>query len=166
MFFTPIGIARSPLTTPGAPPIQGVFSPAEGTIEIFPEYQGGLESIGGFSHLIIIYQFDRADKCALVEQPLTDGDVPHGIFATRHFNRPNPIGISYVELLRVEEGMLRVRGIDLLDETPILDIKPYIPAFDCIPHAVSGWVTSRHIDRIREMSLRAQKGVRSVPQHH
>jgi len=166
MFFTPIGIARSPLTTPGAPPFQGSFSQTEGIIEIFPEYQQGLESIRGFSHLIIISHFDRADQSALVEFPLSDGDTPHGIFATRHYNRPNPIGISYVELVKVEQGTLYVRGIDLLDNSPVLDIKPYVPAFDSIPHAVTGWVTAQHIERIRETSIRAQQDVRSAPQHH
>lgn len=165
MFFTPIGIARSPLTTPGAPPFQGAFSRAEGTIEIFLEYQDGLESIKGFSHLIIISHFDRADRNALVELPLSDGDTPHGIFATRHYNRPNPIGISYVELLKVEQGTLHVRGIDLLDNTPVLDVKPYIPAFDSIPHAVPGWVTAQHLQRIRETSIRAQQSMDSASQH-
>lgn len=155
MFFTPIGIARSPFTTPGAPPFQGVFSQAEGTLEIFPEYHEGLGSIGGFSHLIVISHFDRAERSSLVELPLSDGETPHGIFATRHFNRPNPVGISYVELTGVEGGTLHVRGIDLLDNTPLLDIKPYIPAFDSIPAAASGWVTRRHIERIREAATRA-----------
>jgi tRNA-Thr(GGU) m(6)t(6)A37 methyltransferase TsaA len=163
MFFTPIGIARSPFTTPGEPPFQGAFSQAEGIIEILPEYQEGLESISGFSHLIIISYFDRADRSALVELPLSDGDTPHGIFATRHYNRPNPIGISYVELVRVLKGTLHVRGIDLLDNTPILDVKPYIPAFDSIPHAVTGWVTAKHIERIRETGIRARQGMHSAP---
>lgn len=166
MIFTPVGITRSPLTTRGAPPFQGAFSEAEGTIEIFPEYQEGLESIGGFSHLIILSHFDRADRNTLKEVPLSDGETAHGIFATRHFNRPNPIGISYVELVGVEAGKLHVRGIDLLDNTPVLDIKPYVPAFDSIPHARTGWVTAQHIDRIRETSIRAWQGMRSTPKFH
>jgi len=153
--FTPIGIAHSPFRRTGAPPIHSTFTQAEGTIEIFPEYREGLGSIEGFSHLIIVYHFDRADRRALTEPPLVDGETPHGIFATRHINRPNPIGISYVELDRVTDGTLFVRGIDLLDGTPILDIKPYIPAFDSIPHASTGWVSARHIEKIREISANA-----------
>jgi tRNA-Thr(GGU) m(6)t(6)A37 methyltransferase TsaA len=157
--FTPIGIAHSPFTTPGAPPFQSTFSQAKGKIEIFPEYHEGLESIEGFSHLIILSHFDRADRRALTEKPLSDGEIPHGIFSTRHFNRPNPIGISYVELDRVTDGTLYVRGLDLLDGTPVLDLKPYVPAFDSIPHAVTGWVSGRHIENIRTTSIRAQQDI-------
>jgi tRNA-Thr(GGU) m(6)t(6)A37 methyltransferase TsaA len=151
--FSPIGIAHSPFMTPGAPPFQSTFSQVEGSIEIFPEYKEGLGSVEGFSHLIILSYFDRAERRALTEKPLSDGETPYGIFATRHFNRPNPIGISYVELIRVTDGTLHVRGIDLLEGTPILDIKPYVPAFDSIPHAITGWVSARHIQKIRETSI-------------
>jgi tRNA-Thr(GGU) m(6)t(6)A37 methyltransferase TsaA len=157
MEFIPIGIAHSPLTTAGSPPFQSTFSYTEGSIEIFPEYRMGLGSIEGFSHLIILSHLDRAERRSLVEKPLSDGVVPHGIFASRHFNRPNPIGISYVELVRVDGGYLDVRGIDLLEGTPVLDVKPYVPAFDSIPHAVTGWVSDRHIETIRETSIRAQQ---------
>jgi len=157
MDFTPIGIAHSPLTTPGAPPFQSTFSQAEGSIEIFPEYREGLGSIGGFSHLIILSHFDRAERRALTEKPLSDGEMLHGIFACRHFNRPNPIGISYVELKKVAGGTLYVRGLDLLEGTPVLDIKPYVPAFDSIPHAATGWVSARHIETIRTTGIRARQ---------
>ncbi|MCK9581641.1 MAG: tRNA (N6-threonylcarbamoyladenosine(37)-N6)-methyltransferase TrmO [Methanoregula sp.] len=159
MNFTPIGIAHSPFRNAGAPPFQSTFSQAEGHIEIFPEFKEGLTSIDGFSHLIILSHFDRAERQALSEKPLSDGETNHGIFATRHFNRPNPIGISYVALNRVEGGMLHVTGLDLLDGTPILDVKPYVPAFDSIPHAVTGWVSTRHIENIRETSIRAQQDI-------
>lgn len=148
--FLPIGIAHSPLTTRGAPPFQSSFSQAEGTIEIFPEFREGLRDIEGFSHLIVLSHFHQAEKRALAEKPLLDGEANHGIFATRHFNRPNPIGISYVRLKEVRDGTLVVRSIDLLDETPVLDIKPYIPAFDRIEGAASGWVTETHIGRLRD----------------
>jgi tRNA-Thr(GGU) m(6)t(6)A37 methyltransferase TsaA len=156
---TPIGVARSPYKTPGAPPFQSAFTKAEGTIEVYEEYRDGLLSIDGFSHLIILSYFDRADQRSLSEKPLSDGDVSHGIFATRHFNRPNPIGISYVGLDRVSGSTLHVRGIDLLDGTPVLDIKPYVPAFDSIPVAVTGWVTARHIENIRTTALNARGDV-------
>lgn len=155
--FRPVGIAHSRLSTAGAPPFQSVFSQEEGEIEVFPEFQEGLKSIEGFSHLIILSCFDRATQKALLEKPLTDGVVSHGIFACRHFNRPNPIGISYMTLTRVNGCRLSVKGMDLLDKTPILDIKPYVPAFDCIPEAMSGWVSEEHIGRIRETSIRPQE---------
>lgn len=157
--FKPIGIAHSPFQNAGAPPFQSTFSQANGKIEIFPEYQEGLGSIDGFSHLIILSHFNRAERRALTEQPLSDGEAYHGIFATRHFNRPNPIGISYMELKKVTDGVLYVKGIDLLDGTPVLDVKPYVPAFDSIPHAVTGWVSVQHIERIRETSIRSQQEI-------
>ncbi|MCK9630666.1 MAG: tRNA (N6-threonylcarbamoyladenosine(37)-N6)-methyltransferase TrmO [Methanoregula sp.] len=163
--FKPIGTAHSPFSTPGAPPFQSAFSQVEGTIEIFPEYREGLMSIEGFSHLIILSCFDRATQRALTEQALIDDVAPHGIFACRHFNRPNPIGISYVELMKVTDGVLQVRGLDLLEGTPVLDIKPYIPAFDSFPDAVTGWVTPRHIEQIRETSTRAGQGMSKDQQH-
>ncbi len=159
MEFKPIGIAHSPFRKAGAPPFQSTFSQAEGIIEIFPEYQEGLGSIEGFSHLILLSHFDRADRCALTEVPLSDGETLHGIFACRHYNRPNPIGISYVALIGVDEGTLHVTGLDLLEGTPILDIKPYVPAFDSIPDAACGWVSAQHIERIRETSIRAQQEI-------
>jgi len=157
MEFRPVGIARSRLSKAGSPPFQSVFSEEEGTIEVFPEFREGLKNIEGFSHLIILSCFDRAEKKALTEQPLLDAEMDHGIFACRHFNRPNPIGISYMNLTSLDGGILSVRGMDLLDGTPILDIKPYIPAFDSIPDARSGWVSEEHIGRIRETSLRARQ---------
>lgn len=157
--FKPVGITHSPFRTPGAPPFQSAFSQADGTIEIFEEFREGLRNIGGFSHLIILSHFDRATRRALTEQPLSDGNAEHGIFATRHFNRPNPIGISYVALKGVNGCILSVSGLDLLDGTPVLDIKPYVPAFDSIPEAISGWVTGEHIGRIRDTSIRAQQAL-------
>jgi len=157
--FTPIGIAHSPFHNAGAPPFQSLFSQTEGSIEIFPEYQAGLMSIEGFSHLIILSHFDRAEQRALIEKPLSDGETHHGIFSTRHFNRPNPIGISYVALNRVDKGVLHVTGLDLLEGTPVLDVKPYVPAFDSIPQAVTGWVSARHIENIRETSIHAQQEI-------
>jgi len=157
MEFIPIGIVRSRLFSAGAPPFQSVFSEEEGKIDVFPEYREGLKNIEGFSHLILISCFDRATQQALTEQALIDDVAPHGIFACRHFNRPNPIGISYVALTRVNGHILSVKGLDLLDGTPILDIKPYIPAFDSIPDARSGWVTADHIRRIRAAGSHAHK---------
>ena len=157
--FSPIGIVHSPLKTAGSPPFQSTFSQVRGEIEIFPAYQEGLASLSGFSHLILISYFDHAERRALSEIPLSDGEEAHGIFSTRHYNRPNPIGISYVVLDSIGSGILHVRGLDLLEGTPILDIKPYIPAFDSIPHAVSGWVSESHLKRIQETSANAQRDI-------
>lgn len=156
--FRPIGTVNSPLTTRGAPPFQSTFSQAEGKIEVFPEYHEGLRDLEGFSHLIVLSFFNRADRQALSEKPLLDGEADHGIFACRHFNRPNPIGISYVALKGIANGTLSVAGIDLLDGTPVLDIKPYIPAFDSIPDAVAGWVTTEHIERLKQAKIGAGTG--------
>ena len=163
--FQPVGVAHSRLSTAGAPPFQSIFSQEEGEIEVFPEFLEGLKSIEGFSHLIILSCFDRATQKSLIEKPLTDGVASHGIFACRHFNRPNPIGISYMTLIGVNGCRLSVKGMDLLDGTPILDIKPYVPAFDSIPDARSGWVSDQHIERIRETSIRARQECIKNQQH-
>jgi tRNA-Thr(GGU) m(6)t(6)A37 methyltransferase TsaA len=147
-----IGTVRTPFTDPAATPIQAAFSPARGTVEILPEFRDGLSALAGFSHLILIYRFHRAPGEELGERPLIDGTEPHGIFATRHFNRPNRLGISVVRLAGIDGATLAVEGVDLLDGTPVLDIKPYIPAFDCIGGAGSGWVTPQHVERIKRQS--------------
>lgn len=147
--YRPIGIVHSPLRTRGSPPFQSSFSKAEGTIEIYPEFRAGLRDLEAFSHIIVIAEFNQAERQALCEHPLLDGEAQHGIFACRHFNRPNPIGLSYAALKDIRDGTLAVSGLDLLDGTPVLDIKPYIPAFDSIPGAGAGWVTQEHVDRLR-----------------
>ena len=147
-----IGIARTPFADPAATPIQAAFSTARGTVEVSPELRDGLAALAEFSHIILIYRFHRAAGEELSERPLIDGAEAHGIFATRHFNRPNGLGISIVRLVGIDGGVLAVEGVDLLDGTPVLDIKPYIPEFDCIPDATSGWVTPQHVGRIRDQS--------------
>jgi tRNA-Thr(GGU) m(6)t(6)A37 methyltransferase TsaA len=147
-----IGVARTPFTDPAATPIQAAFSTVRGTVEVYPGFRDGLSALAGFSHLILIYRFHRAAGEEIAERPLIDGAEPHGIFATRHFNRPNMLGISVVRLAGIDGGTLAVEGIDLLDGTPILDIKPYIPAFDCIGDASSGWVTPQHVEQIKKQS--------------
>jgi len=147
-----IGIVRTPFTDPAATPIQAAFATARGTVEVYPEFRDGLAALTGFSHLILIYRFHRAAGEEIAERPLIDGAKAHGIFATRHFNRPNMLGISVVRLAGISGGTIAVEGVDLLDGTPILDIKPYIPAFDCIPDAASGWVTPQHVEQIKKQS--------------
>jgi tRNA (adenine37-N6)-methyltransferase len=124
--FRPIGFARTPYNeTKQIPKGFGAKHDAEGVIEIAPEFEAGLKDIEGFSHLFVIWQFHRSQGFELVGTPPI-ADKPHGVFATRSPRRPNPIGLTVVELLRREGAKLYVRGLDMLDATPILDIKPYL----------------------------------------
>jgi tRNA-Thr(GGU) m(6)t(6)A37 methyltransferase TsaA len=121
-----IGVVRSPYkSTDQVPKGLGAQHEAEGILEILPEFELGLTDIEGFSHLVVIWAFDRSDNFELLGKPPSD-TRPHGVFATRSPRRPNPIGLTIVELLRRDGCMLHVRGIDMLDGTPILDIKPYL----------------------------------------
>ena len=121
-----IGFVTSPYTGPKSiPKGLGAEHKAEGVLRILPEFELGLTDIEGFSHLIVIWVFDRAQAFELLGTPPSD-NRPHGVFATRSPRRPNPIGLTTVELLRREGGALHVRGVDMLDGTPILDIKPYL----------------------------------------
>ena len=122
----PIGHVRSPYSeTAQVPKGLGAKHDAEGELEILPEFEAGLTDIDGFSHLIVIWVFDRSDGFELYGKTPID-DKPHGVFATRSPRRPNPIALTVVELLGREGSRLRVRGVDMLDGTPILDIKPYL----------------------------------------
>ena len=121
-----IGVIRSGFTdTSQIPKGPGAEHTAEGTIEIAPELEQGLTDIEGFSHLFVIWAFDRSEGFELMVTPPTD-KVPHGVFATRSPRRPNPIALTVVELLGREGATLRVRGLDMLDGTAVLDIKPYL----------------------------------------
>ena len=122
----PIGHARTPYTaTKEIPKGLGAQHDAEGRLEVLPKYAEGLQDIEGFSHLVVLWVFDRSEGFELIFTPPAD-DRPHGVFATRSPRRPNPIGLSVVELLGRDGAILRVRGVDMLDGTPILDIKPYL----------------------------------------
>jgi tRNA (adenine37-N6)-methyltransferase len=123
----PIGFVRSPYSdTRDVPKGLGAEHTAEGVLEIAPEFERGLKDIEGFSHLYVIWLFDRAEPGdVLTARPPSDG-LEHGVFATRSPQRPNPIGLTVVELLGRDGRALRVRGVDMLDGTPILDIKPYL----------------------------------------
>lgn len=122
----PIGIVRSPYTdTTQVPKGPGAKHDAEGVLDLRAEFEAGLTDIEGFSHLYVLWIFDRADGYELQAQPPT-ADRPHGVFATRSPRRPNAIGLTVVELLGRDGPKLRVRGVDMLDETPIIDIKPYL----------------------------------------
>jgi tRNA-Thr(GGU) m(6)t(6)A37 methyltransferase TsaA len=122
----PIGYIRSPFTdTSQIPKGRGAEHTAEGTLELLPEYEAGLKDIDGISHLYIIWIFDRSEGCDLVGIPPCD-TRPHGVFATRSPRRPNPLGLTVVELLERSGASLRLRGVDMLDRTPVVDIKPYL----------------------------------------
>jgi tRNA-Thr(GGU) m(6)t(6)A37 methyltransferase TsaA len=122
----PIGFVRSPYdVTTQIPKGCGAKHEAEGVLDILPEFEEGLTDIEGFSHLFVIWVFHKAEGHALLGKPPTD-DREHGVFATRSPYRPSPIGLTVVELIRREGSRLYVHGVDMLDGTPILDIKPYL----------------------------------------
>ncbi|MDE2519018.1 MAG: tRNA (N6-threonylcarbamoyladenosine(37)-N6)-methyltransferase TrmO [Methanocorpusculum sp.] len=133
-------------------PLHSLCSVGRGTIEVKPEYACGLDQIETFTHLMLLVRLDRAPAELLAEKPMVDGGASHGIFATRHMSRPNKIGFSVVRLLARKDNLLLIEGIDLLDGTPVLDIKPYIPAFDAVPDASSGWLTREHLANIAAKS--------------
>jgi tRNA-Thr(GGU) m(6)t(6)A37 methyltransferase TsaA len=125
--FHPIGYVHTPYKdTSSIPRGLGARHEAEGTLEILREFAPGLADIEGFSHLFVLWAFDRADGYNLIAHPPTDEKRPHGVFSTRSPRRPNPIALTVVELLRRDSSSLHVRGVDMLDGTPILDIKPYL----------------------------------------
>jgi tRNA (adenine37-N6)-methyltransferase len=149
IFVRPIGTVRSPFKEPPGTPIQpGAAAGIQGVVEVFPEYLEGLEDLEGFSHLILIYYFHLVQGFSLRVQPFLD-DQRRGLFATRAPARPNPIGISTVRLERIEGTRLYIREVDIVDGTPLLDIKPYVPRFDRRDGATSGWL-AKHLDRLED----------------
>lgn len=137
--FKAIGIIRSEHNDPAAVPIQPVYAGGcVGRAEVFPEYEGGLLDLEGFSHIYLLYHFHRAAPALLRVQPFLQ-DKERGIFATRSPRRPNPLGMSLVRLVGVEGNVLHLDGVDILDGTPLLDIKPYTARFDHIATERNGW---------------------------
>ena len=128
---TPIGIVHSPYKTRTEAPHQGRFSETVSEIEIFDAYAGGLKDIDAHPHLIILSWFDRSDRSVLSATPPHTG-IEHGVFATRSPERPNPVGLCVVELIERKGTKMKVRGLDSLDGTPVIDIKPYFRDLDCI----------------------------------
>ena len=138
--YKPIGVIRSPFKEPKGTPIQPEGAKGiDGTVTIFPEYFEGLKDIEGFSHIILIYHFHLSKGVSLRVKPFMDSEE-HGVFATRAPRRPNPIGTSVVRLLGVEEGMLHIQDVDIVDGTPVLDMKPYVPEFDIRKVERIGWL--------------------------
>lgn len=143
MKINPIGIIHSPYATKETCPIQPIYSPESvGCVEVFEEYKAGLKDIETFSHIYLLYLFDRAGEIELIRPTFLD-DEPHGIYASRHPCRPNGIGMSIVKLLKRENNILTIEGVDMLDKTPLLDIKPYIPKYDVIGSASEGWTAGK-----------------------
>jgi tRNA-Thr(GGU) m(6)t(6)A37 methyltransferase TsaA len=152
--YTPIGIIHSPFKRPQGTPIQPkAAEKIEGTVEVFPEYVPGLKDLDGFSRVILLYHFHLAAGSRLEVKPFMDVK-PRGVFATRAPARPNPIGMSVVRLLRVEGGTLYVSGVDILDGTPLLDIKPYVPQFDVYEAERTGWLR----DAVRRLAGTSDDG--------
>ena len=141
--FKSIGILHTPFKTKEGIPIQGVFDPdARGRAEVFKEYEPGLQDIEGFSHLILIYVFHRSTGYDLVCRPYMEDQV-RGLFAIRAPRRPNPIGFSVVRQERREGNVLYLAEMDVMDGTPLLDIKPFVPRFDHREGARVGWMEER-----------------------
>jgi len=138
--YRPIGIIHSPFTEIEGMPIQPTgASGIRGSVEVFPEFTEGLKDLDGFSHVILLYHFHQVREVKLVVTPFMDPQ-PRGVFATRAPKRPNPIGLSIVKLLGIEQNVLHVENVDILDGTPLLDIKPYVPEFDHHPADRVGWL--------------------------
>ena len=138
--FDPIGIIHSPFKTLEDMPIQPTSQASQpGIVEIYPPYADGLKDLDGFSHIYLIYHLHRAAHFKLTVTPFLDTQ-PRGLFATRAPNRPNPIGLSLVQLTHIEANYLHIARLDMLDQTPLLDIKPYIPEFEPGDKVSVGWV--------------------------
>lgn len=139
----PIGVIHSPFTQKKETPIQPTRSNARGTLEVRPEFADGLDGIEGFSYIILLYAFHQSSgSYSLRIKPFLD-DKEHGLFATRYPERPNPLGLSIVKLVSREGNILTIDGVDVLDGTPLLDIKPYVADFDVHIDTRAGWYESR-----------------------
>ncbi len=138
--YTPIGVIHSPHTRLEGMPIQPSGAAGiKGTVEVFQEYEPGLKDLDGFSHLFLLYHFHRNSGFSLEVTPFLDTEK-RGVFATRAPKRPNSIGLSVVRLTGVEGRILQIEDVDILDGTPLLDIKPYVPAFDVRQSVRTGWI--------------------------
>lgn len=159
--YKPIGVIRSEHTESDKTPIQPVYAGGcRGTAEILPEFAEGLRDLEGFSHIYLLYHLDRANPAKLMVKPFLQ-DAEHGIFATRAPCRPNPIGLSIVKLIRRSGNILHLDNLDVLDNTPLLDIKPYTAKFDRVASTRNGWqdaVRGRIAGRLGRRGFRAKSG--------
>jgi tRNA (adenine37-N6)-methyltransferase len=138
----PIGEIHTPFIDKRDTPIQASRSAATGQVEVYPAYVDGLRDLEGFSHITLLYVFHRSDDYQLSVTPFLD-DQERGLFSTRYPARPNPIGLSTVRLLSIHDHVLEIEGVDMLDGTPLLDIKPYVPEFDVRTDVHTGWYAAR-----------------------
>jgi len=138
----PIGVIHSPFTEKDKTPIQAARSQAIGLVEVYPEFAEGLKDIEEISHIYLLYVFHQSSGYVLQVKPYLD-DREHGLFSTRYPCRPNPLGISTVRLISRQENTLTIEGVDVLDGTPLLDIKPYVPDFDLRTDVRAGWYETR-----------------------
>lgn len=153
-----IGVIHSPHSSADKTPIQPTYATGiQGTAELHPEYEEGLIDLDGFSHVWLIYLFDRAGEPRLTVKPFLE-DVAHGVFATRAPCRPNPIGLSLVRLVRREGRVLHLEDVDILDGTPLLDIKPYVTRFDTREGARCGWQERVDDETARRRGRRGFRG--------
>jgi len=157
--FKPIGVVRSEHVSAQQTPIQSNYAKGcLGRAEIFPEFEEGLRDLDGFSHLYLIYQLHQAEPAKLIVKPFLQ-DVERGVFSTRSPCRPNAIGLSILELVRCEGNVLHLDGVDILDGTPLLDIKPYSAKFDRIETSRNGWYDEVDEETARQRGRRGyQKG--------
>jgi tRNA-Thr(GGU) m(6)t(6)A37 methyltransferase TsaA len=137
-----IGVIHSPFTEKDQTPIQASRSQAIGTVEVNPEFAEGLQDLEGFSHVFLLYAFHNSNSYTLRVKPFLDNQE-RGLFATRYPYRPNPIGLSIVRLVTMQGTTLTIEGVDVLDGTPLLDIKPYVPDFDLRTNTRTGWYETR-----------------------
>jgi tRNA-Thr(GGU) m(6)t(6)A37 methyltransferase TsaA len=146
--YKPIGVIHSPFKDPRGTPIQPAGSEGvNGKVEVFPEYADGLKDIEGFSHIILIYHFHLSKGTLLIAKPYMDNEA-RGVFAMRGPSRPNPIGISIVRLVGIEGNILHIQDVDIVDGTPLLDIKPYVPEFDTRQAKRIGWL-GKNVHKLR-----------------
>lgn len=139
IIFQPVGIIHTPYREKAGVPIQGVFdTETKAEVEVFPQFAEGLDSLDGFTHIFLIYHFNQSSGYDLITKPFLE-NRSRGVFSIRAPRRPNPIGLSIVRLEKVKGNILEISEVDILDGTPLLDIKPYIPQFDNRVDASSGW---------------------------
>jgi tRNA-Thr(GGU) m(6)t(6)A37 methyltransferase TsaA len=150
ILYQPIGTIHSPFQSIENMPIQPAGAAGIcGEVELVAEFAAGLRDLEGFSHIILLYHFHRAAEPRLIVTPFLDSE-PHGVFATRAPSRPNAIGLSVVKLLSVAGNILQIENVDILDGTPLLDVKPYVPEFDHHQVQRTGWLataTGKVVDR-------------------
>jgi tRNA-Thr(GGU) m(6)t(6)A37 methyltransferase TsaA len=141
--FEPIGMFHTPFKSLKGIPIQSTISNMQGKLEVFPEYKAGLKDLSGFSHLYCIYYFDMVKlPVPLQSKPFLDNEK-RGVFSIRTPFRPNPLGISILEIIEIRANIIHVKNVDVLDKTPILDLKPYISRFDNVKSTKTGWLKGK-----------------------